>query len=66
MEGHSCPWGSLFEDRVLGVGRVGSCCTYQGVDCVWAHQCTVAVLMQSNWLSGPGGSLLFGCIRKWD
>ena len=26
MEGYSCPWTALFEDRVLGVDRVSSCC----------------------------------------
>ena len=64
VKGHSRPRTSLFEDRVLGVGRVSSCCSYQGGDRVWAQQCTVAVLMRSNWPGGPGRNPLVGCSRN--
>ena len=64
VEGHFCPWGLLFKDRVLGVGRVRSCCSYQGGDRVWAQQYTIAVLMRSNWSGGLGGSPLVGCSRN--
>ena len=48
----------------MGVVRINSCFSYQGGDCVWAQQCTVAVLMQSNRSGGPGRSPFNGCIRN--
>ena len=64
MEGHSCPRTSLFKDRVLGVGRVSSFCSYQGGDRVLLHQCTVNVPMRYNWSGGPGRIPLVGCSRN--
>ena len=64
MEGYSCPWTSLFDDRVLGVGQVSSFCSYQGGDHVLAHKFTVDFPMQSNWSGGPGRIPLVGCSRN--
>ena len=64
VEGHSRSWTSLFVDRVMGVGQVSSCCSYQGGDHVWAQWCTVSVLMWSIWLGDSGGSPLVGCSRN--
>ena len=64
VEGHYRLRTSLFEDKVLGVGRVISCCSYQGSDRVWAQRCTVAVPMRPNWTGGPGGSPLVGRSRN--
>ena len=64
VEGHYRPRTSFFDERVLGVARVSSCCSYQGDDCVWAQRSTVAVPMRSNWSGGPVRSPLVGCIRN--
>ena len=57
------PLDFIFKDRVLSVGRVRSCCSYQGGDRFWAQLCTVDSPMRSNWLGGPGGSALIGGTR---
>ena len=64
VEGHYHPQTSFFPDRVLNIGRVRSCCSYQGGDCDWAQQCVVYVLMLYHWLGGSGGSQLVGSIRS--
>ena len=64
VEDNYRPWTSFFEDRVLGVGRVSSCCSYQGFDHVWAQRCTAAVPMRLNWLGGTVRSPLIGCSRN--
>ena len=61
VDGHARPRTSLFEDRVLGVGRVSSCCIDQGDDRAWVQLCTVAVPMRSNWSDGTDRSPLVGC-----
>ena len=64
VEGHSHPWTSLFDDRVLGVVRVISCYSYEGTELVCAQRCTISVLMESNWPGGTGGNPLVGCSRN--
>ena len=48
----------------MDLGRVSSCNSNQGGDSVWSQQCTVGVLIRSNWFGGPGGIPLIGCSRN--
>ena len=64
MEGHSSPGNYFFEDGVMVVGLVRICCSYQGGDHVWEHQCTADVSMRSNWSGDLSGIPLVGCSRN--